>query len=95
MGETINRYLVHAVIVLRGSRDPEGETILKDLILTSGFVNVDKVISGKYLGFVVKANDDKEAVRYVGEVCERARVFNPTVHRLVILGVENAQGSRD
>ncbi|WP_054856917.1 phosphoribosylformylglycinamidine synthase subunit PurS [Vulcanisaeta sp. JCM 16159] len=90
MSNVSNKYLVHTAIVLKGVRDPEGETILKDLVSISGFSNVNKVISGKYLGFIVDAKDGAEAVDYVREVCEKARIFNPTVHRLLILGVENA-----
>ncbi len=92
MNEVVGRYLVHVAIVLKGSRDPEGETILRDLILASGFGDVDRIVSGKYLGFIVRARDDAEAVRYVRDVCEKTRVFNPTVHRLIILGVVNAEG---
>ncbi len=91
----MKRYLVHTVIVLKGIRDPEGETILRDLVLAGGFNNVDRVISGKYLGFVVNATGVKEAIKYVRDLCERMRIYNPTVHELMVLGVEDAKGGRD
>jgi phosphoribosylformylglycinamidine (FGAM) synthase PurS component len=88
--EVVNRrFLVHVAIVLRGSRDPEGETILKDVIVASGFNGVSKVRSGKYLGFTVSAANSEEAAKIVSGLCYRLRIYNPTVHELLVLGVED------
>jgi phosphoribosylformylglycinamidine synthase PurS subunit len=88
-GVVNRRYLVHVAIVLKGSRDPEGETILRDVIVASGFNGVSKVRSGKYLGFTVSAVNAEEAVKIVSDLCYRLRIYNPTVHELLILGVED------
>ena len=88
------RYLVHVAITLKGSRDPEGETILKDVVTASGLSGVLKVRSGKYLGFVISAPNAEEAVKAVADLCYRLRIYNPTVHELLVLGVED-EGSGD
>jgi len=88
------RYLVHVAITLKGSRDPEGETILKDVVTASGLSGVLKVRSGKYLGFVISAPNAEGAVKAVADLCYRLRIYNPTVHELLMLGVEN-EGSGD
>ncbi|BDR91005.1 phosphoribosylformylglycinamidine synthase subunit PurS [Vulcanisaeta souniana] len=90
MSEAQGRYLVHVVIILKGSRDPEGETIHRDLVITNGFNSINRVISGKYLGFVVESNSESEAIKYVEDLCTRTRIYNPTVHKLLVLGVEGA-----
>ncbi len=86
----MTKYLVHVAIVLKGSRDPEGETIYQNVVLSGGFTNVSRVRSGKYLGFEVEAQNEEEAVRLVQDLCFKLRIYNPTVHRLIVLGVENA-----
>lgn len=90
---SMGRYLIHAIITLKGVRDPEGETIHKDLVLSNGYTGIRKIVSGKYLGFEVEVPSKEDAIKYVMEVCEKARLYNPTVHRLEILGVENEGGS--
>jgi phosphoribosylformylglycinamidine (FGAM) synthase PurS component len=84
------RFHVHTAIVLRGSRDPEGETILRDLVLASGARGVSSIWSGKYLRFTVESRDGAEAVELVRKICMELRIYNPSVHELVILGVEDA-----
>ncbi len=81
-------YRVHVAVVLKGSRDPEGETILRDVVLAGGINYVAKVVSGKYLSFTVKSSNGEEAVKLVTNLCRDLRIFNPTVHKLIVLGVE-------
>ncbi|ABW01502.1 phosphoribosylformylglycinamidine synthase subunit PurS [Caldivirga maquilingensis] len=89
----IGLYKVHVAVVLKGSRDPEGETILRDVVLASGVDYVVKVTSGKYLSFTVKSSDGEEAIKLVTNLCRDLRIFNPTVHKLIVLGVEYGDGS--
>ncbi|ADY02144.1 phosphoribosylformylglycinamidine synthetase subunit PurS [Vulcanisaeta moutnovskia 768-28] len=90
MSNATSRYLVHVAIVLKGSRDPEGETIHRSLVITNGYNSVNRVISGKYLGFLVESRSEMEAIKYIEELCMKARIYNPTVHKLLVLGVEGA-----
>lgn len=59
--------------------DPEGETILHDLILKHGYSNVISVRSAKTLKFVVNAKTRDDAVELVKKVCDELRIFNPIV----------------
>ena len=59
--------------------DPEGETILHDLILKHGYSNVISVRSAKTLKFLVNAKTPDDAVELVKKVCDELRVFNPIV----------------
>ena len=59
--------------------DPEGETILHDLILKHGYSNVISVRSAKTLKFIVNAKTPDDAVQLVKKVCDELRIFNPIV----------------
>jgi phosphoribosylformylglycinamidine synthase subunit PurS len=59
--------------------DPEGETILHDLILKHGYSNVLSVRSAKTLKFHVNAKTAEQAVKLVEKVCDELRIFNPIV----------------
>ena len=59
--------------------DPEGETILHDLILKHGYSNVISVRSAKTLKFIVNAKTPDDAVKLVKKVCDELRIFNPIV----------------
>jgi phosphoribosylformylglycinamidine synthase subunit PurS len=59
--------------------DPEGETILHDLILKHGYSNVISVRSAKTLKFIVNAKTPDDAVELVKKVCDELRIFNPIV----------------
>ena len=64
--------------------DPEGETILHDLILKHGYSNVISVRSAKTLKFLVNAKTADEAVKLVEKVCDDLRIFNPIVSDCII-----------
>lgn len=63
-----------------GAKDPEGETIWRDLINRAGYSAVKSVRTGKYLRFLVEANDNQQARQVAFEVCNNLRIFNPVVH---------------
>lgn len=63
-----------------GVREPEGETILHDLVAKSGFEQVESIRAGKYLKVRVVAPDPDSAKRIVEKMCNDLRIFNPAAH---------------
>lgn len=63
-----------------GVREPEGETILHDLVAKSGFEQVESIRAGKYLKVRVLAPDPDSAKRIVEKMCNDLRIFNPAAH---------------
>ena len=71
---------VYAVIESKPSiRDPEGETILKDLVLKGGYSSVKSIKVAKTLNFTVDADSKEEAERLVMKICDELRLYNPVV----------------
>lgn len=69
---------------VEGASDPEGETIYRDLVAKSGFEEVKRIRSGKYLGVEVEATDAEEAEEVVRRLCDELRIYNPAAHRLAV-----------
>ena len=67
-----------------GISDPEGETILNDLVLKSKNSSVKKIRSGKILRFTVLGNDVKSVEVKVKKICDELRIFNPLVSEVTI-----------
>ena len=61
--------------------DPEGETVLKDLILKEDYEDIVSVRSAKSLSIKVLAYDKKDALDKVRRMCEDLRIYNPIVSR--------------
>ena len=59
--------------------DPEGETILNDLILRGGYNNITSVRTAKSLKIELFARDIGEAKSKVKEMCDDLKIFNPIV----------------
>ena len=64
--------------------DPEGDTILNDLVLKGNNSSVKKIRAGKILKFTVEAGDKKKAEKIVEKICQELRIFNPLVSKVVI-----------
>jgi len=76
----LNRYNVNIVIENKPLiRDPEGETILRDLIIKNGITEVTKVKTAKLLKLEVKAKDKENAKNIIEKMCNDLRIFNPVV----------------
>lgn len=76
----LNRYTVNIVIENKPLiRDPEGETILRDLIIKNGVTEVTKVRSAKLLKLEINAIDKENAKNIVERICNDLRLFNPVV----------------
>ena len=78
-------YIVHVIIENKPNiSDPEGDTILNDLVLKSKNSSIKKIRAGKILKFTVEASNKKNAEKLVEDVCQELRIFNPLVSNAVI-----------
>jgi phosphoribosylformylglycinamidine synthase len=64
--------------------DPEGDTILNDLILKKHDTPVKKVRSAKMLKFEIEAKNQKLAEKIVMELCNEFRIYNPLVSKVSV-----------
>lgn len=64
--------------------DPEGETILRDLVLKKGYSTVQSIRTAKALKITVKARNSKRAEKIVRELCDELRIFNPVVSNCTV-----------
>jgi phosphoribosylformylglycinamidine synthase subunit PurS len=64
--------------------DPEGETILNDLILKDHNISVKKIRSAKMLKFEVDAKNRKIAEKIVLDLCNEFRIYNPLVSKVTV-----------
>jgi phosphoribosylformylglycinamidine synthase len=64
------------------ARDPEGETIMRDLIHRGGVASVKEVRTGKLLAVKVEAANEEEAKSRVVSMCNDLRIYNPVAHSL-------------
>lgn len=62
------------------ARDPEGETIHRNLILKGGYQQVTKVRAGKLLRMNVEAGSPEDARQLVRKLCDDLRIYNPAAH---------------
>ena len=62
-----------------GISDPEGDTILNDLVLKGKNKNISKIRSGTILKFSITENDENTAKDEVLKICDELRIYNPLV----------------
>ena len=72
-----------------GINDPEGDTILNDLVLKGKFSNVKKINSAKMLKFSITEKNKKLAESKVLKICDELRIYNPLVSKVTV-NVNNA-----
>ena len=78
-------YTVHVTIENKpGINDPEGETILNDLVLKGNYSFVTKIHSAKMLKFTIKEKDKQSAEKKVRKLCDELRIYNPMVSRITV-----------
>jgi len=78
-------YIVHVIIENKPNiSDPEGDTILNDLVLKGNNSSVKKIQVGKILKFTVDATGKKMAENIVEDICQELRIFNPLVSKVMI-----------
>ncbi|HET8719728.1 MAG TPA: phosphoribosylformylglycinamidine synthase subunit PurS [Candidatus Nitrosotenuis sp.] len=62
--------------------DPEGDTILNDLVLKGSYSSVKKVRSAKMLKFQISAATKQAAQNKVKKLCDDLRIYNPIVSKV-------------
>lgn len=67
-----------------GVSDPEGATILRDLVLKGPYGAVTEVRTARMLRMRVSAGTEAEAVRLVEGMCDDLRIYNPLVSRATV-----------
>lgn len=76
---------VHVTIENKpGISDPEGETILNDLVLKGGDSSISKIKTAKMLKFTIKEKDKKSAQSKVQKICDELRIYNPMVSKVTV-----------
>ena len=65
-----------------GISDPEGDTILNDLVLKGKNKNISKIRSGTVLKFSITENDENAAKDEVLKICDELRIYNPLVSKV-------------
>jgi len=83
-------YKVHVTIENKpGIRDPEGDTILNDLVLKNSFSSVSKIRSAKMLKFEIKETNQSLAKKKIQKLCDELRIYNPVVSKVTIQVIDN------
>jgi len=67
-----------------GISDPEGETILKDLVLKGKYLSVKKIRTGKMLKFKINEKNKTIAKKEIQKICDDLRIYNPMVSKISI-----------
>ena len=90
MSDFMVNYNVDVIIENKpGINDPEGDTILNDLVLKGKFSNVKKIHSAKMLKFSITEKNKKLAESKVLKICDELRIYNPLVSKGTV-NVNNA-----
>ncbi len=67
-----------------GISDPEGQTILNDLVLKRNVSSVSQIKSAKLIKFFIKEKNEKIAQITVQKICDDLRIYNPMVSQVTI-----------
>ena len=85
MNNSMVDYNVDVIIENKpGINDPEGDTILNDLVLKGEFSNVKKIHSAKMLKFSITEKNKKLAESKVLKICDELRIYNPLVSKVTV-----------
>jgi phosphoribosylformylglycinamidine synthase len=88
----MSTYTVEIIIENKpAARDPEGETIWRDLVMKGGYSSIESIRSAKLLRAKVVASSEEDAKNTVFKMCNELRIFNPVAHMCTIdvKGVED------
>jgi len=81
----MSTYSVHVTIENKpGINDPEGQTILNDLVLKGNNSSISKIRSAKMLKFTIKEKTKKAAQNKIHKICDELRIYNPMVSQIRI-----------
>src|SRR3979411_172808 len=64
--------------------DPEGETILRDLVVKGGYSNIKSVRSTKNLKMIITAKSKSVAEKSVRRMCKDLRIFNTVISNCTV-----------
>lgn len=79
------KYLVTVTIENKpGISDPEGDTILNDLILKGTYSTVSQVRCAKTLKFTITEKNKNKAKDTIEKLCHDLRIYNPIVSKITI-----------
>ena len=86
----MSTYVIHVTIENKpGISDPEGETILNDLVIKGNYSSITKIRSGKILKFQIDEKNKKSAEEKIRKLCDELRIFNPLVSKVSFEVFEN------
>ena len=69
-------------------RNPEGETILQDLLLSNNFDYVTSVSVSKVIQLIIEAENLEDAKNKALIICDELRLYNPLVSSCIIRGTD-------
>ena len=65
-----------------GISDPEGDTILNDLVLKGKNKDITKIRAGTILKFSIIETNEERAKDKVVKICDDLRIYNPLVSKV-------------
>ncbi len=65
-----------------GISDPEGDTILNDLVLKDKNTNITQIRSGTILKFSITESNEQSAKDAILKICDELRIYNPLVSKV-------------
>ena len=65
-----------------GISDPEGDTILNDLVLKGKNKDITKIHAGTILKFSISEKNEESAKDKVIKICDDLRIYNPLVSKV-------------
>ncbi len=71
-----------------GISDPEGDTILNDLVLKDENTNITQIRSGTILKFSVTESNEQSAKDSILKICDELRIYNPLVSKVTATAEE-------
>ena len=66
------------------ARDPEGETIIRDLVHKTGYESVKEIRTGKLLTIQIDASSQEDARDRALLMCNDLRLYNPVAHSVSV-----------
>ena len=65
-----------------GISDPEGDTILNDLVLKGNNKQITKIRAGTILKFSITEENEESAKNNIIKICDDLRIYNPLVSKV-------------
>ncbi len=72
----------------KGTNNPEGSTIMHELMLKNGYPMVKEVRTGKLLRITIDAESESSAKSIVEKMCNELRLINPVANTYRIISVQ-------